>query len=81
MPDLTDQTCPFCGPVKTNVIDSRPVDYRGVRAIRRRRVCPTCTHRFTTFELSEATINHGPTIEELLKEAKIDLLKTLASSI
>jgi transcriptional repressor NrdR len=34
------------------VVDSRPADEGG--AIRRRRECPKCGHRFTTFERAEA---------------------------
>jgi len=40
--------CPFCGSEDTQVKDSRPVDDGG--AIRRRRQCPACGARFTTFE-------------------------------
>lgn len=40
--------CPFCGADDTQVKDSRPVDDAG--AIRRRRQCPACGARFTTFE-------------------------------
>src|SRR6185437_10358937 len=40
--------CPFCGCEDTQVKDSRPTDDRG--AIRRRRLCPNCAARFTTFE-------------------------------
>jgi transcriptional repressor NrdR len=40
--------CPFCGTDDTQVKDSRPTDDRS--AIRRRRFCPNCTARFTTFE-------------------------------
>jgi transcriptional repressor NrdR len=43
--------CPFCGSNKTRVIDSRAVDEGG--AIRRRRCCPACGSRFTTFERRE----------------------------
>ncbi|MHB8895333.1 MAG: transcriptional regulator NrdR [Candidatus Geothermincolia bacterium] len=43
--------CPFCGSHKTKVIDSRAVDEGG--AIRRRRCCPECGSRFTTFERRE----------------------------
>jgi transcriptional repressor NrdR len=49
--------CPFCGAEDTQVKDSRPTDDRG--AIRRRRFCPNCTARFTTFErvqLRELTV-------------------------
>jgi transcriptional repressor NrdR len=40
--------CPFCSSEDTQVKDSRPAE-DGV-AIRRRRVCPDCGGRFTTFE-------------------------------
>lgn len=40
--------CPFCGSEDTQVKDSRPVD--DASAIRRRRQCPDCGARFTTFE-------------------------------
>jgi len=40
--------CPYCQSQDTQVKDSRPAE-DGV-AIRRRRVCPDCGGRFTTFE-------------------------------
>ena len=40
--------CPYCGSLDTQVKDSRPTDDSS--AIRRRRVCPDCGGRFTTFE-------------------------------
>lgn len=40
--------CPFCGHDDTAVKDSRPTDDNA--AIRRRRSCPACGSRFTTFE-------------------------------
>jgi transcriptional repressor NrdR len=40
--------CPFCGHDDTQVKDSRPSDDNA--AIRRRRLCPACAGRFTTFE-------------------------------
>src|SRR3569833_2390762 len=40
--------CPYCGSLDTQVKDSRPSDDHS--AIRRRRVCPDCGGRFTTFE-------------------------------
>jgi transcriptional repressor NrdR len=40
--------CPFCGHDDTQVKDSRPTDDNA--AIRRRRFCPSCGSRFTTFE-------------------------------
>ena len=40
--------CPFCGRDDTQVKDSRPAEEGA--AIRRRRACPACSARFTTFE-------------------------------
>lgn len=49
--------CPFCGHGDTQVKDSRPTEDNS--AIRRRRYCPDCGARFTTFErvqLRELTV-------------------------
>ena len=49
--------CPFCGNDDTQVKDSRPTEDNS--AIRRRRQCPNCGARFTTFErvqLRELTV-------------------------
>jgi transcriptional repressor NrdR len=40
--------CPFCSSEDTQVKDSRPAEDGA--AIRRRRSCPQCNSRFTTFE-------------------------------
>ena len=40
--------CPFCGHAESQVKDSRPSEDGA--AIRRRRMCPECGGRFTTFE-------------------------------
>ncbi|MGF9562331.1 transcriptional regulator NrdR [Neorhizobium sp. JUb45] len=40
--------CPFCGSEDTQVKDSRPAE--DATSIRRRRICPDCGGRFTTFE-------------------------------
>lgn len=41
--------CPFCGHEDTRVIDSRPSEGKK----RRRRECPKCARRFTTYEVVE----------------------------
>lgn len=49
--------CPFCSSEETQVKDSRPTEDNS--AIRRRRACPSCGARFTTFErvqLREMTV-------------------------
>jgi transcriptional repressor NrdR len=40
--------CPYCSGENTQVKDSRPTEENA--SIRRRRVCPDCGGRFTTFE-------------------------------
>lgn len=40
--------CPYCSSEDTQVKDSRPTEENA--AIRRRRICPDCGGRFTTFE-------------------------------
>lgn len=49
--------CPFCSNEETQVKDSRPTE--DMSCIRRRRSCPSCGGRFTTFErvqLREMTV-------------------------
>ena len=43
--------CPFCGATDTRVIDSR-LTAEGDK-VRRRRECPSCSARFTTYEIAE----------------------------
>ncbi len=43
--------CPVCGNPDSKVIDSRPVEEGN--SIKRRRECPVCQKRFTTFEIVE----------------------------
>ncbi len=40
--------CPKCGHLEDRVVDTRSV--RSGEAIRRRRICDACNHRFTTYE-------------------------------
>lgn len=56
--------CPFCGEIDSQVKDSRPSEDSA--SIRRRRQCPSCGARFTTFErvqIRELTVvkNDGTT--------------------
>jgi transcriptional repressor NrdR len=49
--------CPYCGSLETQVKDSRPTEDSS--SIRRRRICPDCGGRFTTFvrvKLRELTV-------------------------
>ena len=43
--------CPVCHLPDSRVLDSRPID--DGTSIRRRRECPTCGKRFTTFEVMD----------------------------
>jgi transcriptional repressor NrdR len=74
--------CPLCGAEGTQVKDSRPTE--DDTAIRRRRFCPTCSGRFTTFErvqLRELTVmkRSGRKVpfdrEKLLRSVQVALRK------
>lgn len=74
--------CPFCGHDDTQVKDSRPTEDHA--AIRRRRYCPACGARWTTFErvhLRELTVvkRDGERVpfdrEKLLRSLRIALRK------
>ena len=74
--------CPYCGSLDTQVKDSRPTEDSAV--IRRRRVCPSCNGRFTTFErvqLRELTVlkRSGRRVafdrEKLMRSVEISLRK------
>lgn len=43
--------CPYCGSGDSKVVDSRPMEEQN--SVRRRRECPVCGRRFTTFETVE----------------------------
>ena len=45
--------CPFCNYNDSRVVDSRSVDDGA--SIRRRRECPDCGRRFTTYENTKNT--------------------------
>ncbi len=74
--------CPYCSNGDTQVKDSRPTEDNSV--IRRRRICPDCGGRFTTFErvqLRELTIlkNTGRKVpfdrDKLMRSVQIALRK------
>lgn len=65
--------CPFCSHEDTQVKDSRPTEDNS--AIRRRRQCPDCGARFTTFErvqLRELTVIKKSGKRELFDRDKIE---------
>jgi transcriptional repressor NrdR len=64
--------CPFCGHDDTQVKDSRPTEDNA--AIRRRRFCPACGSRFTTFErvqLRELTVVKKNNVKETFDRDKL----------
>ena len=64
--------CPFCGVEDTQVKDSRPAEDGA--AIRRRRSCPACNNRFTTFErvqLRELTVLKSDGLREPFDREKL----------
>ena len=74
--------CPFCGHGDTQVKDSRPTEENAT--IRRRRYCPECGFRFTTFErvqLRELSVikKDGEKVlfdrEKLMRSLRISLRK------
>jgi len=78
--------CPYCGGADTQVKDSRPTDDDS--SIRRRRSCPDCGGRFTTFErvqLREMTVvkKTGRRVpfdrDKLLRSVEIALRKRSAT--
>ncbi len=44
--------CPVCGAADSRVLDSRPID--DDKSIKRRRECPVCLKRFTTYEVIDS---------------------------
>jgi transcriptional repressor NrdR len=65
--------CPFCGHDDTQVKDSRPTEDN--TAIRRRRACPECGARFTTFErvhLRELTVVKANGKREAFEREKME---------
>ncbi len=48
--------CPFCGATDTQVVETRESDDGA--SIRRRRRCPTCDKRFTTYETADVRMPH-----------------------
>ncbi len=71
--------CPFCGSTETQVKDSRPSEDDAT--IRRRRYCPACNSRFTTFErvqLRELTVVKSSGERKIFDRDKIARSLTIA---
>lgn len=66
--------CPYCTEADTRVVDSRPAEAGA--AIRRRRACPGCGERFSTFERAERLplrIRKRGGVAEPFDRAKLEL--------
>ncbi|GIU65892.1 transcriptional regulator NrdR [Candidatus Phycosocius spiralis] len=71
--------CPYCGFADTQVKDSRPAEDGA--SIRRRRQCPACEGRFTTFErvqLRELKVIKRDGVRELFDRDKLQRSVTIA---
>lgn len=70
--------CPQCDSDDNRVVDTR--SSRGGRALRRRRECLGCTHRFTTYEFIEErriqVLKQGGAVEEFDRNKLIHAVKT-----
>ena len=72
--------CPFCGNDESQVKDSRPTEENAT--IRRRRACPSCGARFTTFErvqLRELVVLKAGDKKEVFDREKVIRSMTIAA--
>tara|TARA_B100000287_G_scaffold145274_1_gene137115 strand:- start:201 stop:482 length:282 start_codon:yes stop_codon:yes gene_type:complete len=76
--------CPKCGKSSFDyegakkVIESRS-DKKG--SVRRRRECPACNHRFTTYEIHQHNLMTDPECrKEMISDYKEELSKTINKS-
>jgi ribosomal protein S27AE len=60
--------CPHCGEQSVRVIDSRPLTAGTEPVVRRRRVCSACSHRWSTYEITDAAYASICETARLLKE-------------
>jgi len=54
--ERTHSQCPKCGVNSVVVIDSRPSLTPGFHSIRRRRLCESCKHKFSTYEVPQEVL-------------------------
>ena len=67
--------CPFCSHADTQVVETRDSDEGDV--VRRRRRCPSCDKRFTTYERAEIAL--PAVVKEAGTRADFDIAKIRAS--
>jgi|TARA_R100001082_G_scaffold2273_1_gene2027 transcriptional regulator NrdR family protein len=76
--------CPKCGKSSFNYEKARKVietrsDQKG--GIRRRRICPACEYRFTTYEIHQHNLITDPECrKEMILDYKEELSKTINKS-
>ena len=61
--------CPKCHKADSSVLDSRPLK----NAVRRRRKCKTCQHRWTTWETSDRSDDDLAHARNLIAEFKAQM--------
>ncbi|MFZ5556209.1 MAG: transcriptional regulator NrdR [Pseudomonadota bacterium] len=66
--------CPFCGGADTQVVDSRAIE--DGYSIRRRRRCPACDKRFTTYENVELRLPQVVKSDGNRSEFDVEKLRT-----
>lgn len=70
--------CPECQHVRVGVIDSRYSDAHD--AIRRRRECPKCKHRWTTYEITAADLNRINERWNMVERLRDSFLETVETT-
>lgn len=61
--------CPFCRSAETRVVDSRSTE--DGTSIRRRRLCPACSQRFTTIETMSMLVVKRSAVVEPFRRDKV----------
>lgn len=75
--ETSSYVCPLCSG-KTLVVDSRPTDKLGFRAVRRRRCCQQCAHRFGTIEINAAELDRiEAVLHGLSKRVRIGISRVM----
>lgn len=66
--DRATYWCAACGDTNVRVTDSRQIEKTSEPIVRRRRVCGTCQHRWSTYEISDVAYNRICEIAVRLKQ-------------
>lgn len=65
--------CPMCASRDTKVLDSRAHGNGIIHAIRRRRECGNCRHRFSTIEITREVFEQMQDLEDNINRVRADL--------